>query len=85
MMRKILVAKPDCTACGLCAEIEPKYFRMDEDDLAESHNEGTNVNDAVVPNEHVAHVQIAIDDCPGECIHWTVGDAAMAAASDVAP
>lgn len=69
-MQRISVIKDDCTACGLCAETTPGYFRIDEHDLAESHNGGANVNNAVVAAEDCAMVQVAIDDCPGECIHW---------------
>ncbi len=70
MPRKVYVDKDNCTSCQLCADTLPEYFRMDENDLAESHNNGTNINDAIVPDEDIDKVQQAIDDCPGECIHW---------------
>lgn len=70
-MQKVSVNKEDCTACGLCAETTPDYFRIDENDLAESHNSGSNVNNAVVSAEDRGMVQVALDDCPGDCIHWT--------------
>ena len=70
MSKKVFVDKDDCTSCNLCADTLPHYFRMDDDDLAESHNNGSNVNDAEVPEADDAKVQEAIDDCPGECIHW---------------
>lgn len=70
--KKVFVNKEDCTSCNACAENLPKYFRMDEDDLAESHNEDGNVNDALVSEEDETEVQSEIDECPGECIHWKV-------------
>ena len=66
----VFVDKPNCTSCGLCAETNPQYFRMDDDDLAESHNLGSNVNDAAIAADDRDSVQVAIEDCPGECIHW---------------
>ena len=70
MIKRIFVDKGNCTSCGLCAETHPQYFRLNNYDLAESHNMGGNVNNAVVDDEHLKIVQVAIDDCPGECIHW---------------
>lgn len=70
MPKKVAVNKDDCTSCSLCADTLPQYFRLDADDLAESHNNGQNVNDAIVPDEDIPKVQEAINDCPGECIHW---------------
>lgn len=68
--KNVYVDKDDCTSCNLCADTLPHYFRMDDEDLAESHNGGDNVNDAAVPEDDHDKVQEAIDDCPGECIHW---------------
>ncbi|MBV6494406.1 MAG: hypothetical protein LDLANPLL_02439 [Turneriella sp.] len=70
MSRKVHIIKDDCTSCSLCSDTLPKYFRMDSDDLAETHNDGANVNDAVVAEEDYTKVQESIDDCPGECIQW---------------
>ena len=69
-MFRVFVDKGNCTSCGLCAETHPHYFRMDDDDLAESHNRGVNPNAASVHDDHRPVVQVAINDCPGECIHW---------------
>ncbi len=69
-IKEVYVDKDDCTSCSLCADTVPQYFRMDPDDLAESHNEGTNVNKAQVVADDHTKVQEAIDDCPGECIYW---------------
>ncbi len=70
MSRIVHVIKDDCTSCSLCADTHPNYFRLDSDDLAESHNNGENVNAAVVPEADYAKIQESIDDCPGECIKW---------------
>lgn len=70
MSRKVEVNKDDCTSCSLCADTLPHYFRLDPDDLAESHNNGENVNDADIPDADHEAVQESIDDCPGECIQW---------------
>ena len=70
MGRIVGVNKDDCTSCNQCADNLPKYFRMDDDDLAESHVSGSNVNKADIPEEDHALVQNEVDECPGECIHW---------------
>jgi len=70
MSKKVHVVKDDCTSCSLCADTLPLYFRLDSDDLAETHNGGANLNDAEVPDSDIAKVQESIDDCPGECIKW---------------
>ena len=70
MPKIVYVEKDDCTSCNLCADTLPQYFRMDDDDLAESHNDGSNVNVAEIPAEDDEKVQEALDDCPGECILW---------------
>lgn len=69
-MKKTYVDKDDCTSCNLCTDTLPQYFRMDDDDLAESHNENDNINSAIVNQDDTEKVQEAIDDCPGECILW---------------
>ncbi len=70
MPRKVWVIKDDCTSCSLCVDTHPQYFRMDSDDLSETHNNGENINDAFVPDEDIPKIQEIIDDCPGECIKW---------------
>ncbi len=70
MSKNVYVDKDDCTSCSLCADTLPDYFRMDNDDLAESHNQGSSTNDAIVEETAKDKIQEAIDDCPGECIHW---------------
>ncbi len=70
MAKNVYVDKDECTACGACAQNLPEIFRMDDDDLAESHNNGANVNNAEVSDDLMDAVQEEIDQCPGECIHW---------------
>lgn len=48
----------------------PKYFQMDADDISETHIDGSNINNAEIPDEEVKAVQKEMDECPGECIHW---------------
>ncbi len=68
--RVVYVDKDECTSCSMCADELPKYFQVDDDDLAESHNDGKNLNEAVVPEDDEKEVQNQIDECPGESIHW---------------
>lgn len=51
----------ECTGCGLCEEVCPEVFQINEDDISEVRDpEGA-------PEEQI---QEAIDSCPVECIHW---------------
>ncbi|HRP70822.1 MAG TPA: ferredoxin, partial [Turneriella sp.] len=61
MSKKVHVVKEDCTSCNLCSDTMPHYFRMDNDDLSETHNNGENINDAAVPETDYAKVQETID------------------------
>ncbi len=70
MSKVVSVNKDDCTSCNLCVDTVPKYFRLDADDLAESHNDGGDVNAAAVADGDISSVQEAIDSCPAECIVW---------------
>mgnify|MGYP001554210915 FL=1 len=55
------VDQEECTGCGLCEEVCPEVFEMNEDDISEVH-------DAEGASED--KIQEAIDGCPVECIHW---------------
>jgi len=70
MAKNVYVDKDDCTSCNLCADTLPQYFRMDDDDLAESHYDGANINDTPVKEEDMEKMEETIEDCPGECILW---------------
>jgi ferredoxin len=55
------VDQEECTGCGLCEEVCPNVFRLNEDDVSEVHDpEGASEEE----------IQEAINDCPVECIHW---------------
>ena len=55
------VDQGECTGCGLCEEMCPEFFRLNEDDLSEVYDpEGASEEE----------IQEAIDSCPVECIHW---------------
>lgn len=70
MAKIAYVNKDDCTSCNQCADNLPKYFRMDDDDLAETHLDGDNVNNVEIPPEDEDTVQNEMEECPGECILW---------------
>jgi ferredoxin len=70
MSKIVYVNKDECTSCEECVESLPDFFRMDDDDFAESHNGGSHINEAEVPDDKVDEVQEQIDACPGECILW---------------
>jgi len=70
MSKIVTVDKEECTSCSLCTDELSDYFRMDDDDMAETHNGGNNVNAAEVPDGDISKVQEVLDDCPAECISW---------------
>ncbi len=70
MAKIVTVEKDDCTACSQCTDNLPKYFRLDDDGLAESHFNNENVQAAPVEEADESLVQAEIDACPGECILW---------------
>ncbi|MBL8020140.1 MAG: ferredoxin [Leptospirales bacterium] len=70
MERIAFVKKEDCTSCNQCADSLPRYFQMDDNDTAESHIQGRQINQAPIPEDDQRLVQNEMDECPGECIHW---------------
>jgi ferredoxin len=60
-MKKPLVELSDCIACGVCAEVCPEVFRLNEAGYIEITELGTYPEDEV--NE-------AIKYCPTDCIRW---------------
>ncbi|MFN3605313.1 MAG: ferredoxin [Leptonema sp. (in: bacteria)] len=66
----VYINKIDCTSCNSCTANLPEYFRMDELDLSETHNNGTNINNAIVYKEDWEKIQKQMEICPGECILW---------------
>ena len=61
MAKAPVVDKSLCTSCGLCTELAPKTFRLDEDDLAETFNP---------TGDSEADILEAIESCPVEAISW---------------
>ncbi len=57
---KATVDQDLCIGCGLCAEICPSVFRMNDDNLAEAHGE--------VTPDNQAQAEEARDSCPVEAI-----------------
>jgi ferredoxin len=61
MAKTPYVDQEECTGCGLCEEVCPEVFRLNEDAVSEVYNsEGASEES----------IQEAIDSCPVECIHW---------------
>ncbi|MGI6297605.1 MAG: ferredoxin [Saccharofermentanales bacterium] len=54
---KAIVDRDTCIGCGLCAEICPAVFEMDDEELA-------CVIVDVIPEEEEANAQEAADSCP---------------------
>lgn len=50
-----------CTSCGLCTELAPHTFALNDDEIAYV------INPAGDP---ASDIQEAIDSCPVECISW---------------
>jgi ferredoxin len=61
MARIPCVNQEECTGCGICEDICPEVFRLNEDGVSEAYNrEGAPEGE----------IQEAIDSCPVECIYW---------------
>lgn len=61
-MARIPVVKEDeCISCGLCAEICPEVFRLNERDVSEIFDPG---------GASIEKIQEAMDSCPVKCISW---------------
>ncbi len=55
------IEQEECTGCGLCEDMCPEVFQLNEDGISEVHDpEGA-------PEEEIQEV---IESCPVECIHW---------------
>ncbi|MBI9049012.1 MAG: ferredoxin [Anaerolineaceae bacterium] len=60
-----IVITSDCVTCGLCADIAPEIFRMDEElDIAVVIREPET-------DQETMQVQESADSCPSEAIHLT--------------
>jgi ferredoxin len=62
-MKKPSVELSDCISCGVCAEVGPDIFRLNDAGYIEITEMETYPEDEV--NE-------AIKYCPTDCISWTV-------------
>jgi ferredoxin len=60
-MAKPVVDADACTGCGLCEQIAPGTFVVNDDGVAEVKDPEGDDNDAI---------QEAIDSCPQEAIAW---------------
>jgi ferredoxin len=61
MAKNPYVDKDVCISCGLCVDMVPEVFKLDDDSLAE-------VFDPNGASEE--QIQEAMDACPVACIHW---------------
>ena len=76
---KVWIDQDLCTGDGLCEEIAPDVFVMEDDGLAYVAEGGHIFKDpggpaglANVPEELVGDVIEAAEECPGECIFLEV-------------
>ncbi len=61
-MAKVPAVKPDeCISCGLCAEICPEVFRLNDQEISEAYHPSG------APAEKILE---AMDSCPVQCIRW---------------
>lgn len=61
---KAIVDKDTCISCGLCVDVCPQVFSMDQDEKAEAQ-------DTVVPLNAEASCRDAAQQCPVEAIKIT--------------
>jgi ferredoxin len=62
MSRVVYLVKEECINCGLCQDICPEVFRLNEDEM---------VAEVIKPEGGPeALIQEAVDSCPVSCIHW---------------
>jgi ferredoxin len=61
MARIPYVEQDECTGCGMCEEICPDVFHINDDGISEIQE----------PHGATAElIQEAIDECPVNCISW---------------
>jgi ferredoxin len=60
-MKKPLVELSDCITCGVCAEVSPEVFRLNDAGYIEIAELDTYPEDEV--NETIKY-------CPTDCINW---------------
>lgn len=71
-MEKVIHFKKDCISCGACAAVNPEFWEMDEQGLAQLKN-GKPINDhwelPISTEEAKAKNQEAAEVCPVNIIH----------------
>jgi ferredoxin len=61
MAKNVFVDKDVCISCGLCVEMVPEVFKLDDEGVAEVFDSG---------GASEEKIQEAVDACPVSCIHW---------------
>jgi ferredoxin len=61
MAREVYVDQDVCIGCGLCTNLVPEVFRLNDNGVSEPYNQS---------GSDEAKIQEAIDSCPVNCIHW---------------
>ena len=62
MAKKVIVDAPECTACGVCVDLCPEVFLLEE---------GADAVKVIKPTGGPEDkIQEAIDGCPAQCIQW---------------
>ncbi|MDT8271665.1 MAG: ferredoxin [Desulfomonilia bacterium] len=62
MNKIVYLVEEECTGCGMCEDICPDVFRL---------NQETDTAEVIKPEGGPEDlIQEAIDSCPVECIHW---------------
>ncbi len=79
-MIKVWIDQDLCTGDGLCAEIAPDVFVMEDDGLAYVAVDGVRVSGegadalAPVPDGLIEATIESAEECPGECIYIEIMD-----------
>ena len=61
MKRRLSIDREKCIGCGLCAEIAPQVFTLDDEGVSEILD---------LEGDEERQIQEAINECPVECINW---------------
>jgi ferredoxin len=61
MKRGLYIGQEKCIGCGLCAEIAPRVFTLNDEGVYE-------IIDPTGDEE--SKIQEAINECPVECLEW---------------
>lgn len=61
---EVIIHQDQCIGCGLCESICPEVFRLNDDSLAEVHQQ---------PDAMTDSLQDAVDSCPVSCIEVVSG------------